>query len=182
MIKEVIVVEGNSDVAAVKRALDADCLVTGGYSKLRSHKAQLDAAYSTRGLIIFTDPDSAGARIRAWLKVRYPNAKHAYLAKRDAQSQDDIGVECATSAAIVQAICNVRPERMQPQQVFSNTDIVENNLSGSIDASTRRARLCEILGLGVCNAKQLLQRLNSYEIARQEFFAALAQLDKEQYE
>ena len=32
MLKEVLVVEGKMDVAAIKKALDADCIVTGGFS------------------------------------------------------------------------------------------------------------------------------------------------------
>ena len=32
MLKEVLVVEGKMDVVAVRKALDADCIVTGGFS------------------------------------------------------------------------------------------------------------------------------------------------------
>ena len=31
MLKEVLIVEGKSDVAAVKRAVEADCITTGGF-------------------------------------------------------------------------------------------------------------------------------------------------------
>ena len=44
MIREVIVVEGRSDVAALRRAVDADCLITGGFSLSPELLGQIDAA------------------------------------------------------------------------------------------------------------------------------------------
>ena len=60
MLKEVLVVEGKMDVIAVRKALDADCIVTGGFSLGRRALADIEAAYNRRGIIILTYPDSVG--------------------------------------------------------------------------------------------------------------------------
>ena len=64
MIKEVIVVEGKSDVLAIGRALEADCLITGGFGLSKRAMNDIKAAYEKRGIIILTDPDGAGERIQ----------------------------------------------------------------------------------------------------------------------
>lgn len=87
MIKEVIVVEGKSDVAAISRALEADCLITGGFGLSKRAMKDIKAAYEKRGIIILTDPDGAGERIRRHLEKRFPLAKHAYVPGRRPQTQ-----------------------------------------------------------------------------------------------
>ena len=65
MIQQVIVVEGKSDIARVRQAVDADLIATGGYA-LRSAVIQdIRAAYEKRGIIILTDPDGPGEKIRS---------------------------------------------------------------------------------------------------------------------
>lgn len=60
MIKEVIIVEGKSDIARVKLAVDADMIATGGLGLSRDTIHEIESAYHTRGIIIFTDPDGPG--------------------------------------------------------------------------------------------------------------------------
>lgn len=64
MIKELIVVEGKSDTVAVKRAVEADTIETGGSAVDRKVIAKIALAMERRGVIILTDPDHAGERIR----------------------------------------------------------------------------------------------------------------------
>ena len=74
MLKEVIVVEGKSDTAAIRRALEADTIETGGFTLAASTLRKIEAAYKKRGIIILTDPDGAGNRIRRFLTERFPEA------------------------------------------------------------------------------------------------------------
>ena len=55
MLKEVIVVEGKSDTAAIRRALEADTIETGGFTLAASTLRKIEAAYKKRGIIILTD-------------------------------------------------------------------------------------------------------------------------------
>ena len=64
MIKEVIVVEGRDDEAAVKKAVDAEIITTHGYGISQKTYRRIEEAYERCGIIIFTDPDFAGENIR----------------------------------------------------------------------------------------------------------------------
>ena len=179
MIKEVLVVEGKMDVVAIDKAVEADCIITEGFNLKPQALKNIEQAYKKRGIIILTDPDSAGERIRTYLSRRFPEAKHAFVPVEDATDNDDIGIEQAKPDAIRKALEKVRTLDWEPTDEFSGADLIVNTLSGAADASQRRARLGAILGLGFANAKTFLKRLNHYGVTREEFAAAVAQLDKE---
>ncbi|EAX48065.1 primase/topoisomerase like protein [Thermosinus carboxydivorans Nor1] len=177
MLKEVIVVEGKQDIAAVRRAVDAEVVATGGYNLSPHVLAYLDQAYRKRGIIILTDPDSAGERIRRFLSKRYPEARHAFIPREEASSEDDIGVEQASPGAIRAALAKVRTQEWRPVEEFTWRDMVVNRLTGAPEASARRAALGARLGIGFANAKTFLRRLNYYGVARAEFIKALSELE-----
>ena len=108
MIQQVIVVEGKSDIARVRQAVDADLIATGGYA-LRSAVIQdIRAAYEKRGIIILTDPDGPGEKIRSRLSVMFPEALHAFVPKSEASTEDDVGIEDASPESIRKALDKVR--------------------------------------------------------------------------
>lgn len=179
MIKEVLVVEGKMDVAAINKAVEADCIITGGFS-LKPHTLDdIAKAYKKRGIIILTDPDGAGERIRRFLSKRFPEAKHAFVPRDDATANDDIGIEQASPEAICKALAKVRTLNWQPEEIFDNTDMVGARLTGFSKAAVRRAKMGELLGVGYANAKTFLKRLNHYGVTRDEFMEALDKLDEE---
>lgn len=175
MIREVIVVEGKNDIAAVKRAVDADCIATQGFRLAARQRLELRQAYDKRGLIILTDPDSAGERIRRWLTKEFPLAKHAFVPKEEACVPGDIGIEQASPQAILKALSKVRYREWQPLEEFGWPDLLAHGLNGTPSAAERRAQIGAKLGIGYANAKTFLQRLNHYGIARAEFSAAVAE-------
>ncbi|MDF2568578.1 MAG: rnmV [Sporomusa sp.] len=177
MIKEVIVVEGKQDIVAVKRAVEAECIATDGFNLLPRCLSRIEQAYKKRGIIILTDPDSAGERIRKFLAERFPEAKHAFVPREQAEANDDIGIEQAKPAAIRAALGKVRLHEWQPTGEFGMQDIMTYRLSGVPDATARRATVGESLGIGYANAKSFLYRLNHYGVTRAEFFAALERLE-----
>lgn len=179
MIKEVLVVEGKMDVAAINKAVEADCITTGGFSLSPRSLKDIADAEKRRGIIILTDPDSAGERIRKFLAKRFPNAKHAFIPREEATANNDIGVEQASPASIRKALAKVRTLGWEATELFDSRDLVRNNLSGAADASDRRARLGEKLGLGFANAKTFLHRLNRYGVTREEFDIALREMEEE---
>ncbi|MFC2337154.1 MAG: ribonuclease M5 [Negativicutes bacterium] len=180
MIKEVLVVEGKMDVAAVRRAAEADCIITGGFTLSRRTLDDIKEAYRRRGIIILTDPDAAGERIRRFLAQRFPDAKHAFIPREEATANDDIGVEQASPTAIRAALDKVRTPGWEPGEIFSTADMAQARLSGAADAVQRRARLGAMLGVGFANAKTFLRRLNHYGVTREEFSAAVAALNGEE--
>ena len=93
LIKETIVVEGRDDRSAVERAVEAPIIETHGFGISEEKWVELAAAYERTGLIIFTDPDFSGLKIRERLKERFPLAKEAFLTKEEAFREGDIGKE-----------------------------------------------------------------------------------------
>ncbi len=49
MLKEVLVVEGKMDTVAIKRALEADTIETGGFTLAPYTLRQIEAAYKKSG-------------------------------------------------------------------------------------------------------------------------------------
>ncbi|MEE3362632.1 MAG: ribonuclease M5 [Anaerovoracaceae bacterium] len=169
MIKEAIVVEGRDDTAAVLCAVDGDTIETHGLGLNDEIIAALDRAYESRGLIIFTDPDHAGGVIRQRLAERYPDAKHAYLDREDAERRGDIGIENADPDAIREALAKARPESIDAENIFSMDDLFREGLAGGAGASEKRRMLCRALGIGYANAAGLLKKLNRCGITKEEF-------------
>jgi ribonuclease M5 len=178
MIQEVIVVEGKRDIAAVRRAVEAECVATDGFGLLPRTLEKLEQAYRRRGLIILTDPDSAGERIRRFLGDRFPAAKHAFVPREEARAAHDIGIEQACPAAIRGALEQVRYREFQPVTRFFVVDLLNAQLSGTSCAATRRAVLGAKLGIGYANAKTFLYRLNHYGVSREDFQVALERMEE----
>jgi ribonuclease M5 len=173
MIKEIIVVEGKKDAEAVARALDAECIITHGYTLPPSVMNQIRRAQKQRGVIILTDPDYAGEQIRRKINRLIPGCKHAFVAREDATANNDIGIEQAGPQAIRHALSYVHTEKGENRSEFVFADLAINGLVGTGGAAEKRNQLGKILGIGFANAKQFLHRLNVYGVSRDEFISSL---------
>ncbi|MCC5911124.1 MAG: ribonuclease M5 [Clostridiaceae bacterium] len=178
MIKEIIVVEGRDDVAAIKRAVDAEMITTGGFALPPTVIERIKTAAKKRGVIIFTDPDFAGDKIRNTIATKVPGCKHAFLPREQATKNGDIGIENASPESIIAALKMVRSEAVEKRQEFTQSDLIRNQLMGNDKASYHRDKLGKILGIGYGNAKQFLNRLNNYGVTREEWQEALKILEK----
>ena len=180
MLKEVLIVEGKSDTAAVKRAVEADCITTGGFHFTRRTLENIAAAYKRRGIIILTDPDSAGENIRNFLSKRFPEAKHAYIPRDEATANDDVGVEQASPESIRKALSKVRTLELNPREEFKAAEMVALKLSGGEDSSRLRDKVGAALGIGYGNVKTFVRRLNNYGVTREEFLEAVKLMRNEE--
>lgn len=176
MIKEVIVVEGKDDVSAVKKAVDADLIITSGFGLTPKTMQRIKDAQEKRGVIIFTDPDFAGEKIRMKITSKVKGCKHAYLPRHEGTLDGDIGIENASPEAIREALSKVKTEVESPEEVFTISDMLYSGLSGKSDSTKRRDKVGAILGIGYGNAKQFLSRLNRYGITPEEFKNALERI------
>ncbi|GAW29880.1 ribonuclease M5 [Carboxydocella sp. ULO1] len=179
-IKEIIVVEGRDDIAAVKAAVDAEVIATGGCRISKKVIERIRTAQARQGVIILTDPDAAGAAIRRRLAELVPGAKHAYLPRAAGTREGNIGVENASPEAIQAALAQVKTLVKERQETFTAEDLNLWGLAGTADAAWRREQVGDRLGIGYANAKQFLQRLNAYGISREDIEAAVQQIDEEE--
>ena len=91
-IKEIIVVEGKDDIAAVKQAVDAHVIAVHGYSSFKKKTIEkLKQISLTNDIIILTDPDFAGKKIRNLIKVHIPDAKHAFISRKEGTKNNNSG-------------------------------------------------------------------------------------------
>lgn len=177
MLKEVLVVEGKMDTVAIRRAVSAETIETGGFALTPYTLDKIKAAYIKRGIIILTDPDGAGERIRKYLTERFPNAGQAFVPKAAATANNDVGVEQASPEAIRIALSKVRFHEVEPRREFVSRDLFVYGLSGNACAGQRRAIVGAKLGIGYGNAKQFLLRLNNYGVTREEFELVMAETE-----
>lgn len=177
-IKEIIVVEGRDDTAAVKRAVDAETIETHGFGIRKETWELIDKAAKTRGIIVFTDPDHAGETIRSRVLEKYPEAKEAFLSRRDAAKDGDIGIENAKPAAIIEALEKVCERSEVKASEFTMADIIGHGLTGAGSKEKRQA-LGKALGIGYGNAGSFLRKLNEYGITREQFNEAILSTDNQ---
>lgn len=179
-VQEVIVVEGIHDKQAVDRAVQADCLISGGSSCGEAFLRQVERAAAERGVIILTDPDTPGARIRRIVSERVPNCKHAFLPKKEAIRDGDLGIENANPESIRLALLGARAQVLTSQEqspLIQWEDVIELGLVGLPDSSRKREQLGDLLGIGYGNAKTFWKRLHSLRITPQEFAEAYEKME-----
>lgn len=184
-IRETIVVEGRDDEAAVLRAVKAGVLCTHGWGLPQENLNAIRSAYERQGIIILTDPDHAGRKIRERLTALFPDAKQAYLVPEDAEKVRggvcvDIGVENASPGAIRRALTLAKAEpAARSEETPGPEDLAALGLTGRPDSAQRRSLLGRELGIGACNAKTFCRRLRAFGITREELAAAWRRISQE---
>lgn len=179
MIKETIVVEGKNDAAAVRRAVEADIIITSGFGINRPILERISTAQRKNGVIVLTDPDFMGEKIRKIISDRIKGVKHAFIPREDAREGGDIGVENAAPESILRALSMAKCEVAEVQENFNREDMVYYGLTGTDNAAGLRNRLGALLGIGYGNTKQFVSRLNKYGISRDELEAALEKINND---
>ncbi|RKD22810.1 ribonuclease M5 [Ammoniphilus oxalaticus] len=174
MIKEVIVVEGKSDTLAIQRAVQADTIETGGSALSNQVIERIKRAQQMRGVIIFTDPDYPGEKIRKQISQAVPGCKHAFITEDQGRGKRNLGVENASDDVIRKALQDVRTEVLGGfKEEISFQELQSAGLVGGPNSGQNRKKLGELLGVGYANAKQLHKRLNQLQISKREFEAAV---------
>ncbi|MET3683771.1 ribonuclease M5 [Alkalibacillus flavidus] len=176
-IQEIIVVEGRDDTAKIKQAVEADTIETNGSAINDETLERIKHAQAKRGVIIFTDPDYPGERIRRIVQEHVPGCKHAFMPKDLAKGTNGLGVEHATKQAIRDALQSVYALREDEQEPIDwRPHLLAYGLFGGAQAKTRREQLGERLNIGYANAKQLEKRLTMFQITVSEFEATMDQI------
>lgn len=179
LIKEVIVVEGRDDVDAVKKAIDAEIIAVGGFGINAKVIERIKEAQKRKGVIVLTDPDFAGEKIRRIISKRVKGIKHAYIAKEDGLKNGDIGVENACPEVIIKALEMAKVTQVEKQEFFNMQDMFYFKFTGDATSKIRRGILGKILGIGYGNAAQMVSRLNNYGITKEEFTNAIKEVEKQ---
>ena len=175
-IKEIIVVEGHHDESTLKQINpNWDIIVTNGSEISEETILELKVLQEKRGIIIFTDPDYPGERIRDLISKTVNGAKHAYIQKEKCISENGkkLGVEHAKKEDILASLENVITPINNQNNQLTYKDIFELGLSGFKDAKSNREKLSAITGIWLGNAKSMLKKLNMFGITKEEIIEYL---------
>ncbi len=181
-INEIILVEGRDDVTALKRVVDAHIIALNGFSAVNKKTLKkLEELSKTNEMILFTDPDFAGKKIRSVVEKRIPDIKHAFISRKNATKKDNIGVENASDESIKEALLHIvtHKNRSDEKYIFTVKDLIENGLCSGEGAKEKRALLGDTLKIGYYNSKQLLNSLNSFDISKENFDEAIREIEVE---
>lgn len=179
-IHEVVVVEGKDDTANLRRFYDVDTYETQGSAINDVDLERIQRLQDLRGVIVFTDPDYNGERIRKMIMRTVPKARHAFLKRDEAVPGSktkgrSLGVEHASFEDLQKALDKVTQVYEDDNQFdISQSDLTELGLLLGKDSRQRREYLGEALRIGYCNGKQLLKRLELFGITLAQLEEAMA--------
>lgn len=191
-IKETIIVEGKFDKEQLKKITDAPIMCTDGFTLYKDKNIirAIRAMAQRTGVIVLTDSDSAGFRIRNYIKQcvgEYGTVKHAYIPtvkgkekRKSAPGKEGLlGVEGMTEELLSEVLKSVTEVIMTPrndEQRITKAMLFEDGLSGGMDSAAKRKKLAQKLGLPArISANALLEMLNS-SIGYGEYKKALKEL------
>ncbi|MCR5794459.1 MAG: ribonuclease M5 [Solobacterium sp.] len=166
-ISEVIVVEGRNDTSVLKQYFLCDTIETHGTCLSEFTLNLIRSAQKKRGVIILTDPDSPGNRIRHEINQKVPGCLNAYIDKDKAKTDKKVGVEHADREAIEEALMNLVTYRSD-EETFTMNDMYKYGLAGRQDSAKLREKAGRILHIGTCSAKTFRARLNSLLTTKEE--------------
>ena len=175
----VLIVEGKYDAARLAHLTDAMILLTDGFAIYKDKKRQqlFKALAQKNGLILLTDSDAAGFRIRNYITnlVGAQNVVQAYVPaihgkeKRKPQPGKEglLGVEGVDDALVRQALKDAlgaeagAPAQLREGRQITYTDLYEWGLSGKPGSAQRKTELLNALGLPPrLSKKELVEALN----------------------
>ena len=176
-VKEAIIVEGKYDKIKLSGFIDSFIFVVDGFSVFNNKKDQqtIKTLAEKTGIVILTDSDSAGIKIRNFIKQLVPQSlvKHAYIPeiagkerrKTVAGKEGLLGVEGITEEIITESLiksgCAVCGESENPKSKLTKTDFFEMGLSGRENSAELRKALAVKLGLpSKLSANMLLDAVN----------------------
>lgn len=169
-VREAIVVEGKYDKIRLESVVEGLIIETNGFRifKDKEQMALLRRLAAERGLLVFTDSDTAGFVIRRHLAGTIPpeQVKHAFVPeirgkerRKSAPSKEGLlGVEGMDGETLRQALCRAGATildeektedeiRGAPGEPLTRMDLYEAGLTGTPDSAARRERLLIRLGL-----------------------------------
>lgn len=177
-MNSVIVVEGIHDEMRIKSIYpNANVILTNGNQISEETIAMIKKLSETNEIIIFTDPDYPGERIRKIITDVVPSAKQAFLRKNEAISKNKkkVGIEHASKESIVNSLQNVYTYSYK--ETITLKDLYELGLNGNSNSAILRNKVSDKLNIGKPNAKTFLKRINLINISKEELIKICQELE-----
>lgn len=198
-VKETIIVEGTYDKIKLSNFIDSVILTTNGFTVFKNKKLleSIKTFAEKTGIVILTDSDSAGFKIRNYIKqsIKSGVVLHAYVPdikgkekrKRTPGKEGLLGVEGIDERTILSALkdagCTIdgSSEAPKSQKAITKADMFAAGFSGRSDSSEKRREMAKMLGVpSKISANMLLDvvnRLMTYD----EFCKAAQEINEKQF-
>lgn len=195
-LKQILLVEGKYDAARLHNLVEGTILTTDGFRVMKDRALQrmLQQLGRTQGLIILTDSDAAGFKIRHFvtglvgaayvLQAYVPAIPGKEARKAQPGKEGLLGVEGISDDQLLQSLHDALQSAPTESPVDSSnnvqpityTDLYEWGISGTANSAERRRRLLQRLGLPPrLSKKELLQILTTL-YTRESLAQQIAQL------
>lgn len=183
-IKEAIIVEGNYDKIKLSSFIDGIVITTHGFA-IYSNEEFIESIKELAvrvGIVILTDSDHAGQRIRNFIKDKAKNGRilHAYIPdiegkerrKRKSSAEGLLGVEGMTEDVIIKALrdagCTIDDGiKEDKDSKITKAQLYSLGLSGGKDSRELREKLATEIGMPKSLSSNMLldviNRLYTYE-------------------
>ncbi|MBQ2349390.1 MAG: ribonuclease M5 [Mycoplasma sp.] len=162
-IQQVVIVEGKTDTNHLKKLFNVDTIETNGSALNTATLNLIKQVASTRGVILFLDPDYTGNLIRKKISQYLNKYDEAFIIK-DSWKTKKVGVNEASDDEIISALKNVIKYSKDDEQTLSLQEYQKLNINTYI----KRKQICKIYKIPYSNNKQLLKRLNMLKITYKE--------------
>lgn len=158
-LKAAIITEGRYDKARLANITDAVIIETGGFGiyKNAEKRELIKKLAFTDGIVILTDPDKAGFRIRNYIKnicrggkvwdVYIPDIGGKERRKRVPSKEGLLGVEGVPDDVIEEAFRRAGIDGGEGAQPFSKAYLTELGFCGGANSAFLRRKLAKRLGL-----------------------------------
>ena len=171
-IKPIIyVVEGKKDSSRLKIALGKNLQIieTNGSHIKKDLLRKLKFLSKENILLIITDPDFQGKRIRNKIIKEVPDSKHVFLTPEQAKplKKGSLGLEHVEPYLLKKLIYkNIKFPKKKLQDTISRKDFFKYNLIGKKFSSIKRKFIAKKLHIDQGNAKFFLKELNYFQISK----------------
>lgn len=167
-LNAILVVEGKSDVSYLSNFIDAEYVITNGSEISSDTINYLKKAKEIKDIIVLTDPDSPGKRIRDILDNEISGLKHSYIRKEFAVKHNKVGVAECDINEVFHALDNLFENKVTYKETISFSDLYDLQLSGNINSLELRNKVCRKLSIGFSNTKTLYKKLNMLGISKKD--------------
>ncbi len=180
----VVVVEGKDDTIRLKQFFPGiETIETNGSDVPQTVLTQLKKLAEKREIIVLTDPDLNGERIRRLVTAAVPSAKQAFITRKEGEPSkhgrgNSLGVEHASKEALTKALKALH-EQKQRASDLTKQDYQRLGLASGKNSRQLREQVGIKLRIGYGNAKQFYQRLQTFGISLAELKEAVEEAKNE---
>lgn len=194
-IEQAVIVEGKYDKIKLSSVIDAVIITTNGFSVIKDkEKLEIIRFFArNKGIIILTDSDSAGFKIRNFLKGAISDGKitNVYIPdifgkekRKSAPSKEGkLGVEGIDTQILLDAFRKagvISTEADKNKEPVTKLDLFEVGLSGGNNSAEKRSELLKYLGMPELMTTNAMLEIINTMMSKKEFMEVIERLEKRQ--